>query len=175
MGRGGGWAKKEKKLSLFLGPPAGVLSRRQSIGQEGLCPPFAQRSLPAQAPRWETYCFWPRRRPMNGYREGRVEWGGWRKSPQQTRLRPPQGLPSSLRLGTGRPKKILGPQCGPGRGHPAPRVRFAALLCTSHVRKFLFPAQSLRLRFHQPKTLVGQTWRLILLSLGNKRSSVGQG
>lgn len=109
MGRGGGWAKKEKKLSLFLGPPAGVLSRRQSIGQEGLCPPFAQRSLPAQARRWEIYCFWPRRRPMNGYREDRVEWGGWRKSPRQTRLRPPQGLPSSLGLGTGRPKKILGP------------------------------------------------------------------
>lgn len=40
---------EKKKLSLFLGPPAGMLSRRQSIGQEGLCPPFAQRSLPAQA------------------------------------------------------------------------------------------------------------------------------
>lgn len=39
-GAGRGWAKKGKKLSLFLGPPAGVLSRRQSTGQEGPGPPL---------------------------------------------------------------------------------------------------------------------------------------
>lgn len=77
----GGWAEKEKKLSLLLGPPAGVLSRRQSVQREGLWPPFAQRSLPAQTWRWEICRFWPRRRSWNGYSDEESAWGFGSESP----------------------------------------------------------------------------------------------
>lgn len=109
MGRGG-WVEKEKKLSLCLRPPAGVLSRRQSIRREGLCPAFAQRSLPAQTWSWDIYCFWPRGRPMNGYFERRVGMVGLGTISQQTRPRPLEERPSCppWRSRTGRPEKSFG-------------------------------------------------------------------
>lgn len=109
MGKGG-WAEKEKKLSLFLGPPAGVLSRRQSVQREGLCPPFAQRSLPAQAWRWEICSSWPRRRPFNGYCEresGIGDLGVRVPSVDEAQASRSKVFPSSLGV-KDRPKKVFG-------------------------------------------------------------------
>lgn len=108
MGRGG-WAEKEKKLSLFLGPPAGVLSRRQSVQREGLCPPFAQRSLPARTWRWEICSFWPRRRPVSLATVQTGIGGLGVKVPSVDEAQAPgrKAFPSSFSV-KDRPKKIFG-------------------------------------------------------------------
>lgn len=49
--------------------------------QEGPCPPFAQRSLPAQAWRWQIYCCWPTWKAMNSYCEEESGVGAGREKP----------------------------------------------------------------------------------------------